>query len=78
MLLAGAITKGLGEISASFAVNNVAALFLTSGVVTGVGYSMIYLVSSYSVAVARADRTACGYLAEPVFRAEEGTCKWDC
>jgi Na+/melibiose symporter-like transporter len=52
VLLAGAITKGLGEISASFAVKNVAALFLTSGVVTGVGYSMIYLVSTPGVHMA--------------------------
>jgi len=45
VLLAGAVLLGLGMISASFAVKNVAALFITSGVVTGIGGSMVYLVS---------------------------------
>jgi len=45
VLLAGATLLGLGMISASFAVKNVAALFVTSGVITGIGGSMIYLVS---------------------------------
>jgi len=36
---------GLGMIFASFAVKNVAALFVTTGVITGIGGSMIYLVS---------------------------------
>ena len=58
VLLVGAIVKGLGEISASFAVKNVAALFVTYGVVTGVGYSMIYLVSPSSVALGSADTSS--------------------
>lgn len=46
VLLAGAVLLGLGMISASFAVKNVAGLFITSGVITGIGGSMIYLVRS--------------------------------
>lgn len=43
--MAGAAVKGLGEIAASFSTHNVAGLFVSSGVVTGWGYSMMYLVS---------------------------------
>lgn len=45
VLMAGATVKGLGEIAGSFSTHNVAALFVTSGAVTGWGYSMMYLVS---------------------------------
>lgn len=38
---------GFGQIIASFAVNSIPGLFITYGLVTGAGYSMIYLVSSY-------------------------------
>lgn len=46
VLVGGATLMGLGMISASFAVKNVPALFVTTGVITGIGGSMIYLVKS--------------------------------
>ena len=45
VMFGGATVMGLGMIFASFAVKNVAALFVTTGVITGIGGSMIYLVS---------------------------------
>ena len=45
VMFGGATVMGLGMILASFAVKNVAALFVTTGAITGIGGSMIYLVS---------------------------------
>lgn len=44
VLMAGLTIKGVSEIIASFTTTNVAGLFVTSGLLTGIGYSMIYMV----------------------------------
>jgi hypothetical protein len=45
VLIAGGLITGLGEIIASWAVHSIPGLFISYGLFTGVGYSMIYLVS---------------------------------
>ena len=47
VLIAGGIFTGLGEIIAGWVVHSVPGLFISFGLVTGVGYSMIYLVSQH-------------------------------
>ena len=67
-------------ISASFAVKNVAALFVTSGVITGIGGSMIYLVSHPSRSSLRAKLifVAGSYSSQSVLCQKEGFGYWDC
>jgi len=47
VLIAGGLITGLGEILAGFAVKSIPGLFITYGIVTGAGYSMIYMVSHW-------------------------------
>lgn len=45
ILCLGAVLAGMGELLASFCTKSLVGLFLCFGVMTGLGYSMIYMVS---------------------------------
>lgn len=46
VLLAGGVVTGVGEILAGFCVESIVGLFITAGLIVGLGFSMIYLVSA--------------------------------